>query len=183
MQQFSMQHEEGSTVFIKKLRGEGRKTAKRFPRRAKDGKGPLRGWRGLEIRQGNEGPRRAPKGYPRRKDGKGPLRRWRGRGSAKVRGEKGFPPSGPRVGKDKRKGKKISTKGHEGRQRATKERLEGREKARSRGVRQGSPRGAKGFPPSGSTKDGKRQKDFHEGDPLRTSREKELSTKGHEERR
>ena len=105
------------------------KKTKRFPRRAtKDGKGPLRGWRGLE------------RGSPRN-------------------GEKGFQRTG--------KGKKISTKGHEGRQRATKA-LEGAQEGFAK-VRQGE----KGFPPSGSTKDGKRQKDY----PRRATK-RQRATKG-----
>ena len=116
--------------------------------------------------KGREGGRQRREGkakrFPRRatKDGKGPLRRWRGleRGLPRIaKGRKDIHEAGPRrTGK----GKKISTKGHGERRRATKgleETQEGPTKGRE---------GEKGFPPSGSTKDGKRQKDFHEG-PLR----------------
>ena len=163
-----------------------------------------------KVRQGEKGfppsgstkDGKRQKDYPRRatKNGKGPLRGWRGleRGSPRVAtGRKDFHQAGPRrTGK----GKKISTKGHEGRQRATKglegaqegsrQGNEGPRKGRQKKKRfprratkdgegplrrwrgeRGLPnrQGEKGFPPSGSTKDGKRQKDFHEG-PRRTAK-------------
>ena len=168
---------------------EGQKKAKRFPRRAtKDGKGPLRGWREKARQRGSPRKRRstkrAPKEkrYPRRatKNGKGPLRGWRGlereRGSPRVH-EKGhgkrkdFHQAGPRrTGK----GKKISTKGHEGRQRATKALARGRqegfdiqrsgrgERISTKRVHEGREK-AKRFPRRGSVKDIKGKRVIHEG--------------------
>ena len=159
--------------------------AKRFPRRAtKNGEGPRRRWRRQKdfhegprrTAKGHEGvggirQRSARGGFPRKgsgkkmstkgekgkakrfprratKNGEGPRRRWRRleRDPPKVgQGEKRFPG----------KGKKISTKGHEERRRATKALEEARE---------GSAKGRQGekrFPGKG----------------------KKISTKGHEERR
>ena len=102
--------------------------AKRYPRRdTKNGKGPRRGWRRLKkdlpkVGQGekisrkgqkdiHEGPRRTAKGHEGVGGGSRGIRQ------RSPRGEKGFPG----------KGKKISTKDHEERRRATKGLEEARE--------------------------------------------------------
>ena len=122
---------------------EGRQKAKRFPRRAtKDGKGPLRRWRGLKrgpptstkekAKRFHEGPRRTAKGH------------------SLEGAQEGFAKETKVHEKGAKRKKKISTKGHEGRRRATKA-LEGAQEGFAKG-RQGE----KGFPPSGSTGKGKK---------------------------
>ena len=128
-------------------RREGK--GKRFPRRGtKNGEGPLRGWKRLE-----RDPPRVGKGARQRtgRNGKkistkghegrheGPLRRWRRLKRGLAKDREGDPPRN-----SKERLEKTSTKGHEGR------------------------KTAKRFPRR-ATKDGKRQKDFHEG-ALRTAR-------------
>ena len=137
-----------STKRVHEGHGKGKKIIHEGPRRTK------RATKGLEG---------AREGSAKETKVEGPLRGWRGveRGPPRIaKGRKDFHQAGPRrTGK----GKKISTKGHEGRQRATKG-LEGAREGFAKGRHEGFPR--KGRPKDGkkakrfprrATKDGKRQ--------------------------
>ena len=130
--------------------------------------GALRRWRGLKrgspgvgkgpSKAGRKGKKNSTKGHEGVGGDSRGVRQGVGEGihQETLRGVWKDSGRGP-LRKTGRKGKKISTKGHEERRRATKaleETQEGFAKVHH---------GEKRFPPSGSTKDGKRQKDFHEG--------------------